>query len=246
MPATTNKQQALTQAHALLKKKYHPPEPAAADRTVLEEVVYAIAREGATRAEADASYDRLKRQFLDWNEVRVSTVQEVADALKPLPQAGAKARRVIALVQAVFEERYSFDLSDLSKKGLKDAARKLRYYKECMTDFTVAWVVQRVLGGHAVPLDEPALRVLLRLRVIDETELDSMETLRGSIEHVVPKSRGIEFGEVLSLHARSLCTADDPNCPACPLKAECPTGQERLSKKPAAAAATEAKVKKSR
>lgn len=234
MPAITNKQQLLTQAYAALKKKFAAPEPHE-PRPVLEEVVYAILREGTTTADADRAYDGLRKAFIDWNEIRVSTVQEVADALRPMPGAGGRAKRIIGLLQKVFEERYAFTLDDLDKKGLKQAAKQLSRYKEDVNDFTVAWVVQRTLGGHAVPLDGPTLRVLGRLGVVEEAEPDDLESVRASIEHVVPKARDAEFTELMSLHAKELCVDGTPNCPACPLKGDCPTGQEVLAaaKKPA-------------
>ncbi|HJZ56494.1 MAG TPA: hypothetical protein VKE74_16130 [Gemmataceae bacterium] len=251
MPAITNKQQLLNQAHAALKKKFPlapPPEP----RPVLEELVYAICREGTTRDDADWAYASLRKVFFDWNEIRVSTVQEVAEALRPLPNAGLRAGWIIALLQAVFEMSYSYDLDELEKKGLKQAARQLsRYFDpkdleklglkqaakqigrfKNVNDYAVAWVIQRRLGGHAIPLDGPTLRVLRRLRVIEEGEPDSLEALRGSIEHVIPKARGPEFTDLMSAHAKELCVDGVPLCAACPLKADCPTGQETLAKKP--------------
>lgn len=234
MPAIMNKQQLLTQAHNALKKKFTAPEPHE-PRPVLEEVVYAILREGATTADADRAYGALRKTFIDWNEIRVSTVQEVADALRPLTGAGGRAKRLIGLLQKVFEERYAFTLDDLDKKGLKQAAKQLSRYKEDVTDFTVAWVVQRTLGGHAVPLDGPTLRVLSRLGVVEEAEPDDLESVRASVEHVIPKARDAEFTELMSLHAKDLCVVGTPHCPACPLKGDCPTGQEVLAaaKKPA-------------
>jgi endonuclease-3 len=202
MPAITTKQQLLTRAQAALKKKYDAPEPEATDRTVLEELIYAACRENATTAEADRAYASLRKAFIDWNEVRVSTVQEVADSLRPLPQPGARAKRIVALLQAVFEERYSYDLSDVLKKGLKDTARKLRFYKEGVNDFAVAWVIQRTLGGHAVPIDDATLRALQEFGIVEPGEPESMEALRASLEHMIPKASGIEFTELFSLHAR--------------------------------------------
>jgi endonuclease III len=242
MPAITNKQQLLNQAQNTLKKRYPLPanESGAEPRPLLEELLYAICREGSTPAEADAAYARLLKGFIDLNEVRVSTVQEVADVLRPLSGAGGRAKRIIGLLQEVFEDRYAFDLSDLGKKGLKDTARKLRLYKGGVNDYAVAWVVQRSLGGHAIPLDEPTLRVLRRLGVVEEVDPDSLESVRGSIEHMIPKARGPEFTDLFSLLAADLCTETDPGCANCPLKADCPTGTENTAKK------TEPKPKKSR
>jgi len=241
MPAITSKQQLLTRAQVALKKKYPLPEPEPTERTVLEELIYAACRENATAPDADRAYASLRKAFIDWNEVRVSTVQEVADVLRPLPQPGTRAKRIVALLQAVFEERYSYDLSDVLKKGIKDTARKLRFYKEGVNDFAVAWVMQRTLGGHALPLDAATLRVLQRLGIVEPGEPESLEGLRGSLEHVVPKAKGAEFTDLFSQHAKELCIEGTPRCALCPLKPDCPTAPLVLAKKPA-----DGKPKKSR
>lgn len=229
MPATTNKQQILTTGLAALKKKFPPPE-VPEPRPVLEEVLYAIVREGATPAEADAAFARIKQAFFDWNEIRVSSVPEVGDVLEGVPEAGLKAKQLVEFLQEHFERTYSFTLEDLEKKGLKQSAKQLARYKDKgVTDFVVAFVTQRALGGHAVPLDEPTIRVLTRLGVI-EGEIDDLEAARASLEHYIPKAKGPEFTDVFAMHADALCTPENPDCPHCPLKAECPTGQEILAK----------------
>ncbi|MBM3983500.1 MAG: hypothetical protein FJ304_25165 [Planctomycetes bacterium] len=256
MPAITNKQQLLTHAHTALKKRYPLPalDADAPPRPLLEELVYAICREGSTSADADAAYARLKKAFVDWNEVRVSTMQEVADVLRPLPQSGPRAGWIIGLLHAVFELNYAFDLGDMEKKGLKNAAKQISRYFNAkdldakglkqaakqigrfrqVNDFAVAWVVQRSLGGHAIPLDGPTVRVLARLGAIDPADVDpeDLESLRGGIEHVVPKARGAEFTELLSVHAKEACTEKNPGCAKCLLLGDCPAGQEFTSKKP--------------
>lgn len=232
MPATTNKQQVLSQALVLLKKKFPvPPQPE--PRSVLDESLYAIIRDGVTSAVADAAFERLMQSFIDHNEIRVSTVQEVADTLIGVPQAGLKAERVLGLLQEVFEDLYSFNLDDLAKKGLKQAAKQLSRYKVGVNDFVVAWVTQRALGGHAIPLDEPSIRVLRRMGIVDGQEgepLEDPEATRGTVEHYVPKAKGYEFTEELSLLAASVCTAKAPQCHQCPMKADCPTGIELTAK----------------
>ena len=239
MPAITNKQQLLTASVDRLRKRFPLPAPAAdgeSGRTVLEELIYAACREGTTTADADRAYAALRAAFVDWNEVRVNTVPEVGEVLRPLPQPGGRAKRIIALLQAVFEERYSFDLGDVVKKGLKDTARKLRFYKDGVDDYAVAWVVQRTLGGHAVPLDGPTVRVLRRLGVVEAADADAPEApeaMRGTVEHLIPKAKDAEFTELFSVHAKELCVDGVPHCPLCPLKADCPTGHEVLAKKPA-------------
>jgi endonuclease-3 len=222
MPTTTNKQKVLTQIFTFLKKRYNPADPEA--RPVLEHLIYALCREGATREGADRAYRALQERFFDWNEIRVSSPQEIQEVLEELPDSLARAQRIISLLQEVFETNFSFDLESLHKKGLKQAAKHLTRY-EATNDYTVSWAVQQSLGGHAIPLDDPTLRVVRRLGLVDGDE-GNLEALRASLEHLVPKIKGSLFNDLLSALAEDLCKEDEPRCAACPLCSECPTGQE--------------------
>lgn len=241
MAAAQNKQTQLAHLQAAIKKKTtaHADSP---ERPVLDEVVYAILRDGATPEQADAAFARLKDKdvFFDWNEIRVSSVQEVADAVHGLPGAGDKGERVIKFLQEVFDELYTFDLGDISKKGVKQAAKQLGRYKSGVNEFVVAWVTQRALGGHAVPLDHPTARVLQRVGVLDP-ESDDMEAARGTLEHFIPKTAGPDFTDRAAVFAATVCTEDHPKCDACPMLTHCPTGQALAATK---AAKKDAKPKK--
>ena len=240
MLATTTKQQLLTQVYAVLKKKIPAsPEPET-PHPILEEVLYAILREGVPNSEADAAFLKIKTGFVDLNEMRVSSVQEVADAIEGLAEAGNKAERIVKFLQEHFERTYTFALDDLEKKGLKQAAKQLARYKDHgVSDFVVAWVMQRSLEGHAIPLDEPTIRVLQRLGAIDE-EIEEIESTRATLEHYIPKSTGIDFSDRMIQLATAICLPVNPRCPECPLLSICPTGQARVK---AMKAPKEAKAK---
>jgi endonuclease III len=230
MPAAPNKQTQLAHLQAALKKKTPAPTDPP-ERPVLEEVVYAILRDAATPEQADAAFARLKDKdvFFDWNEIRVSSVQEVADAVHGLPGAGDKGERVIKLLQEVFEEIYGFDLGDIAKKGVKQAAKQLARYKSGVNEFAVAWVTQRALGGHAIPLDHPTIRVLQRVAVL-EADIDDLEAARGTLEHFIPKTAGPDFTDRMAVFAATVCTEDHPKCDTCPMLPHCPTGQALTAK----------------
>src|SRR5437016_10574761 len=185
MPAATNKQRLLILLLNALKKRYEPSEPEA--RPVLEQLLYSVCREGTTRERADRAFVGLRQRFYDWNEIRVSSAREIEAAIVDLPNSEVRAQRLLSLLQEVFETTFSFDLESLHKKGLKQAAKQLARY-QAANDFAVAWVVQHSLGGHAIPLDAPTLSVLRRLGLIDGD--DDLETVRASLEHLVPKVKG--------------------------------------------------------
>jgi endonuclease-3 len=204
---------------ALAKAKGTEPDM----RPVLEQFIYAICREGATREQADRVYGNLLVLFFDWNEIRVSTARELAEAFAGLANAEGRAQRLIDFLQEVFETTYSFDLESLHKKGLKQAAKQLSRYQSA-NDYAVAWVTQQTLNGHAIPLDGPALRVLTRLGLLDTEGID-LEAQRASLEHQIPKSRGPQFNDYISSLAEEVCQ-DDPNCPSCPFAHHCAFAHE--------------------
>ena len=222
MPTTTNKQRLVTQIFTTLKKRYGAAEPEA--RPVLEQFLYAICREGATRGQADRAFRNLQERFFDWNEVRVSSAREIEEALGDIPDAENRANRLVSFLQEVFETTYSFDLESLHKKGLKQAAKQLARY-QAANDYAVAWVIQQSLGGHAIPLDAPTLRILRRLGLIDDSAGD-LEALRASLEHLIPKSRGPLFVELVSALAHDARWENDPNSPARALLANYPASEE--------------------
>src|SRR5947209_12826357 len=196
MATMINKQRQLTQLFSLTKKCL---EPTAEERLVLEQFIYGLCRENATPEQADRAFDVLRERFFDWNEVRVSSTRELEEAFAGLADTEGRALRLVAFLQEVFEAEYGFSLEGLQKKGLKEAAKQLRRY-QAANDYVVAWAVQRTLGGHAIPLDEPTLRCVRRLGLVDAGQED-LEAIRASLEHFVPKAKGPAFTDGISVVA---------------------------------------------
>lgn len=234
MSTTMNKQKVVNQLFGALAKQSKGVEDLPA-RPVLEQFIYAICREGTTRAHADQAYQALQTRFFDWNEIRVSAPEELAEVFEGLtPEPLVRAQRIIGFLQEVFETTFAFDLESLQKKGLKQAAKQLARY-QAANDYAVAWVTQQSLGGHAIPLDNVILRVLRRLQLIEDGVTD-LEAIRTSLEHQVPKVKGTLFVDLISSIGQDHCHENRPTCPSCPLKPHCPTGltakSHGASKKP--------------
>ena len=227
MATTMNKQRLVSQIFADLASTLAPAsaaDPAEGARSVLEEFVYAILREGHTRDDADRAFASLKKTFYDWNEIRVSMPEELVTAIdRWIGDAPQRSQRIIDLLQEVFESTFSFELDGLDKKGLKQAGKALQRY-QASSAYAVAWVTQKSLGGHMLPLDAAAVRCLRRLKLIEDTETD-VEAIRESLEAQIPKTKGTLFVDLISQVTKEHCWEDSPDCPKCPLKATCPTGQ---------------------
>ena len=201
--ASSNRSVKIGKVHKVLKKAGYEtvvPDP---QRTVLEQLLFAACLEDAKYDDAEQAFATLGHNFFDWNEVRVTTVRELAEEMSCLPAPGAAAERVKQILQAVFETRYAFDLEELRKANLGPATDQLHKTKGT-SPFVVSYVVQAALGGHSVPIDAAAMKVMLILDLVKEKDV-AAGTVPG-IERAIPKNKGIEFGALLHQFAVEFAT----------------------------------------
>jgi endonuclease-3 len=193
--AAPNRAALIAKTHKVLKQHY---EPVKADEAqpLLHQMLLACCLENAPYAAAEKVYARLAQNFFDWNEIRVSTVSELAEVMKELPDPGAAASNLKKVLQGVFESTYSFDLEQLKKKNI--------------SPFVLAYAVQTALGGHSIPLDRGALEVLGIVGIASPNEVASGQV--SGLERAIPKNKGTEFGSLLhQLGADYMAAPHSPN-----------------------------------
>jgi endonuclease-3 len=200
--ASMNRTALVTKLHKVLKKYYKPVTPV--ERPVLEQLLYACLLENAPYQPAEEALARLSEMFFDWNEVRVSLVRELAEAMPGLPQPEEAATRLKRALQGVFESMYSFDLEHMRKQNLGQAISKLQKIAGSST-FVVAHVTQSALGGHSIPIDRAALEVFEIFGTLTNQERNSGEV--AGLERAIPKSKGFEFGSLLHQFAAELAAS---------------------------------------
>ena len=191
--ANPNRTSLLNKTHRILKQHYKPV-PIPNDRPLLEHILYACCLENAPYEAAERIYNHLSKSFFDWNEVRVSTVMELSEAMHNLPDPMAAASNLKRVLQGVFESSYSFELESLKKQNISQAIKHLEKLGGS-TPFVLAYVTQAALGGHSIPLDRGALNLLFVLGIISEAEAHSGKV--SGFERVIPKNKGAEFGSLL-------------------------------------------------
>ena len=220
--------------HKVLKKHYKPA-PGTADRAVIEHLVFACCLEDAHHDAAEEAFAALVHTFFDWNEIRVTSISELAEVTACLPDPRTAANRVKRVLHSVFENTFNFDLEDLRKKNLgpdgQVAGEAGRH-----DAFTVAYTVQAALGGHAIPIDTGTMAALRVLDLVAEKE--AAAGVVPGIERAVAKAKGMEFGSLLhelgadysanpySANIRDILLQIEPEC------------QDRLPKRRAKPAAT--------
>jgi len=175
-------------------KKYFKPQPVAESRSVLEQLLFAGCLENARHDAAEEAFQRLQELYFDWNEVRVTTITELADALRGLPDAADAAARIKRALQSIFETRYSFDLEDMRKMNQGKAIQELSKFVG-VSPFMLGYVVQHSFAGHTIPVSQAMMNVLLMTGIVTPSEAGKHQT--PGLERAIPKSKGHEFASCL-------------------------------------------------
>jgi endonuclease-3 len=191
--STTNRASLLNKTHKVLKRTYKHT-PVKGDQPLLESLLFAACLENAHYDAARAAYEKLRGAFFDWNEIRVSTVKELAEVLSGLPEPAEAAARVKGILQSVFESDYSFDLESLKKQNIGAAVKRMQKLQGA-THFNVSYATQYALGGHSIPVDKGTMGALFVLGVVSENEAQS--GVVPGMERAIPKSKGHEFGALV-------------------------------------------------
>ncbi|HEV7225724.1 MAG TPA: hypothetical protein VGN42_23660 [Pirellulales bacterium] len=189
--AHPNRMAVLTKMHKVLKKHYKPV--AIPERTVLEHLLYACCLENSHYEQADKAFAAVSTSFFDWNEVRVSTVKELAEVMNMLPEAQASAANLKRALQGVFESTYSFDLEPLKKQNLGQAQQRLKKL-EGTTPFTISYLTQATLGGHSIPVDRGLMQAFVILGLAGAA--DRSAGVVPGLERAIPKNKGVEFASL--------------------------------------------------
>jgi endonuclease III len=218
--SAVNRADKFTKIHKILKKCCKPASPASG-RSVIEYLLFACCLEDSHHDVAEEAFAALVHTFFDWNEVRVTSISELAEVMACLPDPRAAANRIKRVLHSVFEATFNFDLEEQKKKNLGPTIQWLEKL-DGTTPFVVAYVVQAALDGHAIPIDAGTMGVLRVLDVV--TEKDATVGVVPGLERAVPKSKGIEFGSLLhefgadfsanpySAAVREILLQMDPEC----------------------------------
>jgi endonuclease-3 len=182
-----NRATQIAKLQKILKKHYKPI--STPQRLLLEHLLYACCLENAPFEKADEAFARLQQTYFDWNEVRVTSANELAELFHALPQPLLAAQRIKKVLQGMFDATFTFDLEPLKKQNLGKTVKDLEKFGA--TPFALAYVTQHALNGHAIAADEGTFDILVISGII--TDADAAKGLIPGIERAVPKNKGHEF-----------------------------------------------------
>ena len=190
--AVTNRATAINKLNKVIRKHYKPVK--GTTFSVIDTILYACCLENSHFDAAQLAFDQLKTVTFDLNELRVTTISELAELMPKLPYPKRAASNVKKVLQSIFESQYSYDLEPLRKQNLGKAVQIITKY-EGASPFIVGYVTQHALGGHSIPIDRGTLECLYIAGVIDENEKEKWVV--PGLERAIPKNKGVEFASLL-------------------------------------------------
>jgi endonuclease-3 len=175
------------------------------------------------------SYRQLKERFVDWNEVRISSVREIQDELAASSGTLEFAVFIKDLLEQVQRERQDVSLEFLAEENLGEIRRYLKQMKGM--DSATVDLVLRIRKEHPVlPLNHSLEVVLSRLGIFRDGE--TRDRKEKTLHECVEAEKALALHHFLVEVARETCPLDPERleCPRCPMRAACDF-YARLSKR---------------
>ena len=113
---------------------------------------------GATAADALAAIARLRREFVDWNEVRVARIQEIVRVLGGIPGVERSATRIKDEYNLFFDKKGALNFDFLAAGKPAETRRALAQLLPGMAKGAVALLLYEFCPGAQLPLSDEALK----------------------------------------------------------------------------------------
>lgn len=176
-----------------------------------------------TDVQAERTLRALRAAFPDWNELRISQIQEfqgLVQTKRPELQAQA-ARDVRAYLQEIFQRNHGYDLEFMRRDPVEAAKFVLQLvFVGASLAHYLLWLANR----SEPPMSNAIIRVLDRLGVMKRTS--SVRKAQAAIESHLPEEMRRDFAVRFGYVVERWCDAKRPTCWECVLVESCPVGRK--------------------
>jgi endonuclease III len=196
----------------------------------LEQLILLMLARGGTLAKARRALKTLQTEYVDWNDVRVTSSREIAAKIAELVGQKAsleKAEKLLELLTMVYHRFNRINLDFLQngdgEADAEDAARRRTRLFAWLSERSFAWPAMLTLHAakkSEVVVDGGLPRVLSRLGLVEAKS--TPVAIRERVLAMVPEDTLISFQFVSYVLSEDFCHAKNPDCPHCPVKSMCP------------------------
>lgn len=209
---------------SLLAGRYHRTR-VRRESPVLEQGMLLLLSKDVRPEVGRSALERMRRELVDWNELRVSGIPEMARMMTPLrkdPHMIAKVQRLRDYVNQVFNLRHTLNLEPLREEGRERQDRFL-VALECLDPYMVEVFLLNLSADGSRPFSAAIARVLQRIGLISRSS--SVARQRAEIEGLASPKDLQSFYALFARHAEEVCRPRSPLCRQCVLVSLCKFGK---------------------
>ena len=181
-------------------------------------MLFTIVADGVTDARAESVFENLRQEMVDWNELRVTRVQDIQALLSGVPQAALKAEVIHAFLGKVFGV-VNESVAEFMQKWTGARAASFLQEIELMPESMRARALLKGFEVDVLPITVDIVRVMKRLGVV-EGHL-SQEKVHEFLKEILAPKRTYAFFHLVNEHADRYCQQRAPLCDECPVNRVC-------------------------
>jgi endonuclease III len=183
-----------------LSRKY-PKVQKISHEHVIDAIVYAVISADMSEKQTDSAIRKFTEYFVDWNDLRVSRVEEIVEVLgKDTAATTDMALTINKILTSIFNDYHKISLESLKKIGKRPAKQALEKI-DGITRYMVDYCLLTALGGHAIPLTNGMIKYL-REREFVNPDADDQQ-IGGFLAKQISAKNGYEFYALLRHESES-------------------------------------------
>ncbi len=130
-------------------------------RSDIDELIFSFLLYDNLAAKAESALRKLREGTVDDNDLRVTLTADLVKVIgERFPKAAERIERIRAALNEIYMREYEVSLEPAKEKSKRDARMYLESL-EGMLPFVAARVLLLRFGGHAIPLDDQLLGLLI-------------------------------------------------------------------------------------
>jgi endonuclease III len=182
-------------------KRAHPKTEPVTYEDPIDALIYGILSEQVRDSVAQTAVTGIKNTFIDWNDLRVSRVEEIVEVFgEDTPDTRNTGAALTMALRAIFDTYHTLSLQALRKMGKRPAKQVLDQLQGA-SRFCVNYCMLTSLQAHAIPLTESMVEYLKRNEIVDPQAEE--EDIEGFLGRQVPAKDGYEFYALLRRESES-------------------------------------------
>ncbi len=184
----------------------------------VSQLIVTILSQATTDTQTERSFDKLRRRFAAWEQVRDAPASAIAHQIRASGLARQKAPRIKAALEHITRERGALELDFLGKLPVDEAYRWLLRIKG-VGPKTASIVLLFTFRKPFFPVDTHIHRITRRLGWIPHKT--SAARAHQLLLPIIPPGAHYRLHVNLIRFGREICVARMPHCEVCPLTDLC-------------------------